>query len=91
MARTTLSHSGLPQSFWAEAVSNAAAIHNRHPQAGGVSPFEKLFGRKPSVNKFRPFVCLSYVFQHESKRKKLDSKSIPCILLSTLEHGNYRV
>jgi hypothetical protein len=41
-------------------VSNAAAIHNRLPQAGGVSPFEKLFGRKPSVNKFRPFGCLAY-------------------------------
>jgi hypothetical protein len=34
---------------------------------------------------------LAYVFQHESKRKKLDSMSIPCILLATLEHGNYRV
>jgi cobalamin biosynthesis protein CobT len=26
-----------------------------------------------------------------SKRKKLDSKSILCILLATLQHGNYRV
>jgi hypothetical protein len=91
MARTNLAQSGLPQSFWEEAVSNVAAIHNRLPQAGKVIPFGKLFGRKPSVNKFRPFGCLAYVFQHESKRKKLDNKSIPCILLSTLEHGNYRV
>jgi transposase InsO family protein len=35
MARTTLIQSGLPKTFWAEAVSNAAAIHNRLPQAGG--------------------------------------------------------
>jgi hypothetical protein len=56
-----------------------------------MSTFEKLYGRKPSVNKFCPFGCLAYVFQHESKRKKLDSMSIPCILLATLEHGNYRI
>jgi transposase InsO family protein len=54
MARTTLVQSGLPNTFWAEAVSNAAAIRNRLPQAGGMSPFEKLYGHKPSVNKFRP-------------------------------------
>jgi hypothetical protein len=97
MGRTTIFKSGLPKSFWAEAVSNAAAIHNRHPQAGGMSPFEKLYGRKPSVNKFRPFIRLAYVFKHRSKCKNLDSKSIPCILITTttttttLEHGNYRV
>jgi hypothetical protein len=56
-----------------------------------MSPFEKLYGRKPSANKLCPFGCLAYVFQHESKRKKLDSKSIPCSFRATLEHGNYRV
>jgi hypothetical protein len=56
-----------------------------------MSPFEKLYGRKPSVNKFRQFGCLAYVFQHESKRKKHDSKSILCILLETLENRNYRI
>jgi hypothetical protein len=91
MSRTTLVQSGLPNTFWTEAVSNAAAIHNRLPQAEGISTFEKLYGRKPSAKKFRPCGCLAYVFQLEIKRKKLDSKSIPCILLTTLEHGNYRV
>jgi transposase InsO family protein len=91
MARTTLVQSGWPNTFWAEAVINAAAIYNRLPQAGGIIPFEKLYDRKLSVNKFRPFGCLAYVFQHESKRKRLDSKIIPCILLATLEHGKYRV
>jgi hypothetical protein len=53
MAPTTIVQSGFPNTFWAEAVSNAAAIHNRFPQAGGMGPFEKLYGRKLSVNKFR--------------------------------------
>jgi hypothetical protein len=29
-------------------VSNVVAIHNGFPHEGGISPFEKLFGRKPS-------------------------------------------
>jgi hypothetical protein len=91
MARTTLVQSVLPKSFWVEAVSNAAAIYNRLPQAEGMSLFVKLNGRKPAVNKFRPFGCLAYVFPHEIKRKKLDSKSILCILPATLKHRNYRV
>jgi hypothetical protein len=57
MARTTFVQSGLPNSFWAEAVNNAAAIYNRLPQEEEVSQFENLYGRKPSVNKFRPFGC----------------------------------
>jgi hypothetical protein len=91
MARTTLVQPGLPNTFWAEAVRNTASIHNRLPQAGGMSPFEKLYGRKPSMNKFRPFGCLAYVFQQKSKQNKLDSKSIQYILLATLEHRNYCV
>jgi hypothetical protein len=90
MTRTNLVQSGLPKSFWAEAVRNAAAIHSHLPQAGGMSPFEKLYGRKPSENKFRPFGCLAYLFQHEINCKKPDNKSIPCILRATLENENYR-
>jgi transposase InsO family protein len=89
-ARTTLVQPGLANTFWAEAVCNAASIHNRLPKAGEMSPFEKLYSRKPSVNKFCPFGCFAYVSQHENKRKNLDKQSIPFILLSTLEQGNYR-
>jgi hypothetical protein len=56
-----------------------------------VSPYEKLFGRKLSITKFRPFGCLAHMFLHEIKRKKLDRKSIPRVLQETIEHGNYRV
>jgi hypothetical protein len=91
MARMTLVQSGLPKKFWEKAASNAAAIYNRRPEAGGMIPFKKLYGRKPLVNRLRLFGCLAYVFQHESKRKNLDSESIPCILLATLKHGKYCV
>lgn len=91
MARTSLLASGLPQSFWAEAVSNAVSVRNRLPDAGGVSPYERLYSRKPSLSRFRPFGCLAFALVHEKKRKKLHSKSDRCILLCTLDHGNYRL
>jgi hypothetical protein len=55
MARTTLTASGLPPTYWVESVKNAVCIRNRLPDAGGVSPFEKLFGRVPSISKLRQF------------------------------------
>ena len=91
MARTTLNASGLPPTYWVESVKNAVYIRNRLPDAGGVSPFEKLFGRAPSMSKLRPFGCLAYMLLNESKRKKLDIKSKKCILLANLDYGNYRL
>ena len=88
MARTTLNASGLPPTYWVESVKNAVYIRNRLPDAGGVSPFEKLFGRAPSMSKLRPFGCLAYMLLNESKRKKLNIKSKKCILLANLDCGN---
>jgi transposase InsO family protein len=90
VARRTLTASGLSPNYWVESVKNAVYIRIRLPDAGGVSPFEKLFGRVPSISKLRPFGCLSFMLLDESKRKKLDIKSQKCILLENLDHGNYR-
>jgi hypothetical protein len=38
-------------------------------------------GRKPSINHFRVFGCLSHVYVPDSKKIKLDDKSLECILL----------
>ena len=91
MARTSLASSGLSRKFWVEAVKNAVHIRNRLPDATGVSPFEKIFGRAPSVTGFRPLGCLAYMLQHDSRRRKLEDKSLRCVLLANLEHGNYRL
>jgi transposase InsO family protein len=91
MARTSLAASGLSRNFWVEAVKNAVHIRNRLPDATGVSPFEKIFGRAPSATGFRPLGCLSYMLQHDSLRRRLEDKSLLCVLLANLEHGNYRL
>ena len=89
--RTTFKQSGLDQKFWAEALANLVGIRNRIPKETGLSPHEELTGTRPILNRFRPFGCLGMVHLHESKRKKLDSKTKPCVLLRTLDHKNYRM
>jgi Integrase core domain len=91
MSHTSLAASGLSRKFWVEAVKNAVHIRNRLPDATGVSPFENIFGCAPSVTGFRPLGCLAYMLQHDSLRRKLEDKSLRCMLLANLEHGNYRL
>lgn len=89
--RTTLRQSGLPKSFWAEALANAVMIRNRIPRDDGKSPVESLTGHRPSLDHIRPFGCAGMALLHESKRKKLDAKSRKCILLSAGDHKTYRL
>jgi len=49
-------------------------------------------GRKPSINHFRVFGCLSHVHVPDSKKMKLDDKSLKCILLGVgQESKTYRL
>jgi hypothetical protein len=89
--RTTLLQSGLPKSYWAEALANAVAVKNRIPRDDGKSAYKALTGKKPHTERFKPFGSLSIVHLHERKRRKLDAKTIPCVLLRTLDHRTYRL
>jgi hypothetical protein len=89
--RTTLKQSGLAKEFWAESLENVVTVQNCIPKKDGVSPYEMLNNRKPTFDRFRPFGCRASVHLHESKRKKLDTKSLECVLMRTLDHGNYRL
>jgi hypothetical protein len=89
--RTTLLQYGLPKSLWAEALANAVEIKNRIPRDDGKSAYESLTGTKPNIERFKPFGCSSIVHLDESKRRKLDAKTIPCVLLRTLDHRTHRL
>jgi hypothetical protein len=91
MVRSSLGASGLSSKFWVEAAKNAVYIRNRILDASGVSPFQKLFGRSPSITSIRPLGCLAYMLHHDSARPKLDDKSLRFVLLANLDHGNYRL
>jgi len=57
-----LQDSTLPPSMWAEAISTANYLHTRSPTSSndGITPYEKLFGRKPEVSHLRKFGCKAY-------------------------------
>ncbi len=79
-ARSMISHAGLPNSYWAEAVGTAAYVKNRVPTSSlkveKRTPYEKWYGRKPKLNHLRVFGCAAYAHVPSNQRQKLDKKSI---------------
>ena len=73
MVRSALFESGLPKEFWGEALNTSVYIANRLPIADRVSPFEAVYGRKPSLDHLRVFGCKAFV--HEQRVKKLDPRA----------------
>ncbi|KAG6527483.1 hypothetical protein ZIOFF_009586 [Zingiber officinale] len=73
----------VPGRFWAEAMRTAAFIINKLPQPRleFISPFEKLWNKKPTVSYFRVFGCVCYVFVPDHLRSKFDKKAIRCIFV----------
>jgi hypothetical protein len=51
------------------------------------TPEEACSGFKPSVSHFRIFGYISHVHVPDSKRVKLDAKSLKCILLEVSEES----
>jgi len=81
--RCMLNDSKLPKCFWAEALSTMAYLRNRSPATflGKKTPFEALYGNKPSIKHLRIFGCVCYSHIPKDERKKLDDKSKKAILL----------
>jgi len=71
----------LSNGFWADAINIAIYLKNRSPTKSldFKTPFEYLYGFKPTVSHLRVFG--SKIFAHIPKedRKKLDVKALKCI------------
>ena len=82
-ARSMMFHAGMPKEFWAEAIHTATYVHNRSPTSSlkEVTPFERLFGRKPDVSNLRVFGCIAFKHIPDAKRSKLDKKSSKCVFV----------
>ena len=91
--RSMISDSGLPKTFWAEAVNTANYVKNRSPTSVlNMTPYEALNNHKPNVSHFKIFGSKCYVHIPKLERSKLDSKSKHCIFVGygTVTKG-YRV
>ena len=94
MVRSLLNSRRVPKTFWPEAVNCAVHILNKSPTLAvrNKTPEEAWSGTKPSVAHFRVFGCLSYAHVPDSKRTKLDNKSLKCVLLGISEESKaYRL
>lgn len=75
-ARCMLYAKGLPKELWAEAINTTAYILNRVPASGeDKTPYEKWFGKKPSIRHLRVFGTNCYTLIPKQLRKKWESKS----------------
>jgi hypothetical protein len=73
MAYAMLLACSIDVSFWDHAIHYAAAIYNRLPtktSRGYMSPYQARFGEVPSVERFKIFGCVAYVFIHKEERQK---------------------
>lgn len=78
--RCILFYSGLPKTFWAEAMTTAAYLINRLPSVpiGFKTSMEMWTRRMPNFDKLRVFRCA--VFAH-TKQEKFDSRAIKGVFL----------
>lgn len=77
MTRCLLIQSGLPNSFWGEAVNTANHIRNRCPsrKLNGKTPHELWTGRTPNIKYFREFGCEAYTRDRNPNKSKFDPRS----------------
>ncbi|GJW67369.1 retrovirus-related pol polyprotein from transposon TNT 1-94, partial [Tanacetum coccineum] len=93
-ARTMLSASKLPLSFWAEAVAIACYTHNRSIiiSAHGKMMYHIINDRKPLIKHLHIFGCICYITRDGEILDKMKEKGDPCVMVgySTQSKG-YRV
>lgn len=77
-ARCMLIESGLPSSFWAEAIATANHVENRCPTKGisEGTPFEKWFGKRPNISHLRIFGNKVFFLDKTPNKGKFDPRGI---------------
>lgn len=89
MARCLLIQSGLPNSFWAEAVRTACYLRNRcvSRSLDGKTPYELWWSKKPDVAHLRRFGEKAMVLKKRGGRDKLDAKAFETVFVGYSENA----
>lgn len=82
-AKAMLHDRELPLFLWAEATNTAVYLKNRTATnvLSGSTPYEKWFGKKPTVKHLRVFGCDAYVHIAKDQRTKWDKNASKCVML----------
>ncbi|KAJ9546296.1 hypothetical protein OSB04_018839 [Centaurea solstitialis] len=93
-ARSMMAHSGVPKSFWAEAVATACYTQNRTliVKRTGKTAYEMIEKRKPDIRHLRVFGCKCYILNDRDDLGKFDPKADESIFIGYSPHSKaYRV
>jgi hypothetical protein len=82
-ARNMMKGKNLSNAFWVEAINTAVYLKNKSPTSclDNVTPFEALYGSKPTVHNLKVFGCKAFAHIPKENRKKLDAKAIKCVFI----------
>ncbi|KAJ3486618.1 hypothetical protein NLJ89_g11795 [Agrocybe chaxingu] len=84
-----LADSGLPASFWGDAVLTTQYLRNRLPTStlpAGTTPYEVLFGRKPDLSHLRVWGCRCFVTIPPELRSKAGNRRFEAIFVGYEEN-----
>ena len=80
VARALLFQSKMPVKFWGKAITTETHVINMTPTKilQGISPYEVLFGVKPSYSSLRVFGSLCHVHRRDRDKDKFGERSTRC-------------
>lgn len=83
MARSLIKSMGMPSTFWGKAVRTAVDNLNRSPTRSlhGITPYEVWLKKKPAVDYFRTFGCVTHVKLVGAGVTKLSDRSVAGVFL----------
>lgn len=83
VVRALLFQSKMPTNFWGELISTATHVISMTPTKvlKGRSPYEVLFGNKPTYETLRVFGSLCYVHRRNRDKYKLGDRSRRCVFV----------
>lgn len=83
VARALLFQSHRPIKFWEESILIATHLINRRPSLilKGKTPYEVLFGKRPSYDMLQTFGCLCYAHLRSRDKDKFGPRSRKCVFV----------